>query len=63
MKRDADTPAKVKPSSDHVDEGAGLALRLAREKGLVVTDIDDLSYQELKDYAFDELIEEGRFHA
>jgi hypothetical protein len=43
-------------------DGAGLALSLTQDKGLVTPDVPDiqgLSYQELRDFAFEELVEEG----
>lgn len=43
--------------------GAGMALALAREKGLQVPDTQELDYQQLRDYAFEELVAEGRAHA
>jgi hypothetical protein len=39
-----------------------LALSLTQDKGLVTPDVPDiqgLSYQELRDFAFEELVEEG----
>ncbi|MDO4807258.1 MAG: type II toxin-antitoxin system RelB/DinJ family antitoxin [Coriobacteriales bacterium] len=47
-------------STVHSDSsrGAGLALTLARQEGLVVPS-DDVSYGELRDLAFEELMAEG----
>lgn len=42
-------------------DGAGMALSLARDRGLATPDAPDiqgLSYQELRDFAFEELVEE-----
>lgn len=41
-------------------DGAGLALRLAQEEGLTSSDVQSVSYEELRDLAFDELVREGR---
>lgn len=62
IKRNTNTCTKVTPSSIHVNDGAGMALRMAGEHGLAVTDVQNMSYQELRDLAFDELVEEGRAH-
>ncbi len=39
-------------------DGAGLALRMASERGLATGRIQELSYQDLRVLAFEELIEE-----
>ena len=51
----------------HVDQrplassnGAGLALRLAREQGLSSSDVQNVSYEELRDLVFEELVREGK---
>ena len=41
-------------------DGAGLALRLAREQGLSSSDVQNVSYEELRDLAFEELVREGK---
>ena len=41
-------------------DGAGLALRLAQEQGLSTCDVQGVSYEELRDLAFDELVREGK---
>lgn len=48
-------PKPLSPS-----DGAGLALRLAQEQGLSSSDVRSVSYEELRDLAFDELVREGK---
>lgn len=50
-------------TSSAPEQGAGLALRLAQTKGLSTAGIQELGYEELRDLAFEEMLEEGRFHA
>ena len=58
------TPQELFPATTGVaEQGAGLALRMARARGLSTGGIQAMSYQELRDAAFEELIEEGRAHA
>lgn len=49
-------------SSEVAERGAGLAIRLASERGLVVSQQLDIPYEDLRELAFDELIAEGRAH-
>lgn len=46
------------------DKGRGMALALARQRGLVSTtwagDVSEASYDELRDLAFDEMVQEGK---
>lgn len=42
-------------------DGAGMALTLARAQGLAGT-VEETSYDELRDLAFEELIAEGIYH-
>ena len=59
-----DSPVvEASPRPAQATQGAGLALSLAREGGLSTRGIRDLSYQELRDLAFEEMIEEGRARA
>ena len=57
---EATAEAEAKPAQ--TPDGAGMALSLARDRGLATPDAPDiqgLSYQELRDFAFEELVEEG----
>ena len=49
---------EAKPTSSVADTGAGLALAMARDRGLASAP-DDLSYDELRELAFEELAVEG----
>ena len=55
------TVATVPPSL--AAEGAGMALSMARERGLVsASEVEAVSYDELRDLAFEELVTEGVYH-
>lgn len=61
--QETDTPpATAVPQHDMGGSGAGMALSLAREQGLS-SDIGSIGYDELRDLAFQELLEEGVYHA
>lgn len=47
----------------HAAQGAGLAVRLAQDKGLATSGIGQVSYEQLRALALDELLKEGRIHA
>jgi antitoxin component of RelBE/YafQ-DinJ toxin-antitoxin module len=52
-------PVAVIPANANVaDEGAGMALSLARAHGLA-TSFESSTYEELRDLAFDEMVSEG----
>ena len=53
-------PQDAGASARAADEGASLALRLAADKGLSVT-LQDMTFGELRDFAFDEMVDEGRY--
>lgn len=41
--------------------GQGLALRLAQERGLCVPPVQGIAYEDLREQAFEEMIEEGAY--
>ena len=57
MRRDEEQPADAAPAPSAA-AGAGLALALAQEQGLACA-LSNLSYDELRDLAFEELATEG----
>lgn len=48
----------VTPILTAADEGAGMALAMARERGLVAS-LGEPTYDDLRDLAFDEMVSEG----
>ena len=58
MKAQDEAPPEMAQTSDIGERGAGLALALARNSGLA-HGADQVSYDELRDLAFQELLDEG----
>lgn len=59
MRKQREEPAAGLPSSKNAAvEGAGMAIAMAQERGLA-TSIESLSYDELRELAFDETVSEG----
>ncbi len=56
--RDAEPAPAVSSNANVADEGAGMALALARARGLA-TSFESLTYEELRNLAFDEMVSEG----
>ena len=54
-------PSKVLAKDDNAHSGQGLALRLARERGLCVPTVQGITYEDLREQAFEEMLEEGAY--
>ena len=71
--RDSEAPAQKAPAlsaavssevlaiDDNSHSGQGLALRLARERGLCVPSVQSITYEDLREQAFEEMLEEGAY--
>jgi antitoxin component of RelBE/YafQ-DinJ toxin-antitoxin module len=58
MQEQDDGIAEQMPEHTAAAEGAGMAMSLALERGLSGT-VEDMSYEKLRDLAFEELVTEG----
>lgn len=53
--------SKALAIDDNAHSGQGLALRLARERGLCVPSVQGITYEDLREQAFEEMLEEGAY--